>query len=210
MLAPMSSDTCAPPRLRVAVAAPAAAPGPAPRALLARWIADPDLPLPASLSRRERFAVHQLRAGYAAAFADRALRQRLRTPEEVYAVMRPLLAARPTEAIYVLPLSPLCTLTAEPILITQGDVDGVEVLQRKILRQALIAQASQILLLHNHPAGSTEPSTADRAVTRRLVEAGRLVEMPLRDHLVVTPTGFTSLYREAPDLFHTATTYSVG
>jgi DNA repair protein RadC len=56
--------------------------------------------------------------------------------------------------------------------------------------------------VHNHPGGDPAPSAADRAVTRRLCEAGRAIDVPLRDHLIVGANGrFTSLFRDEPGLF---------
>ncbi|MCK6490614.1 MAG: hypothetical protein L6R48_20365 [Planctomycetes bacterium] len=54
----------------------------------------------------------------------------------------------------------------------------------------------------NHPTGDTAPSAADAAVTRRLVAAGRAVDVPLVDHVIVTTSGgFLSLRRDQPELF---------
>jgi len=197
-------DTCAAPRQ---VGAPAVVrvdlhlqPGLA-RADLASLIGEPDRPIPTTLSRRDRATIHHLRASYQAAFADRALRIPMGNPEAVYEAMRPLLAARPVEAAYLLPLDVRCALMTEPICLTIGDIDGVEVPPRLVLRQALTARAIQMILVHNHPSGNPEPSPADIEVTRRLVGAGRAVDIHLRDHVVISQTGFASIRRIAPSIF---------
>lgn len=54
-----------------------------------------------------------------------------------------------------------------------------------VFRQAIIKVASSILMVHNHPSGDTTPSAEDLAITRRMVDAGRLLEIPVLDHIVV-------------------------
>lgn len=66
-----------------------------------------------------------------------------------------------------------------------GTVDGAEVHPREVVRQALRCNAAAILVAHNHPSGSTEPSAADRAVTARLKQALALVDVRLLDHIIV-------------------------
>ena len=67
-----------------------------------------------------------------------------------------------------------------------GTVDGAEVHPRIVVQRALALNASAVLLAHNHPSGSTEPSAADRALTARLKAALGLVDVRLLDHFVVT------------------------
>lgn len=67
-----------------------------------------------------------------------------------------------------------------------GTVDGAEVHPRIVVQRALALNASAVLLAHNHPSGSTEPSAADRALTARLKTVLGLVDVRLLDHLVVT------------------------
>lgn len=67
----------------------------------------------------------------------------------------------------------------------RGTVDGCEVHSREVVRQALTHNAAAVILAHNHPSGSTDPSAADRAVTQRLKSALALVDIRLLDHFVV-------------------------
>ncbi|MBS7458987.1 RadC family protein [Coralloluteibacterium stylophorae] len=67
----------------------------------------------------------------------------------------------------------------------RGTIDGAEVHAREVVRQALAHNAAAVILGHNHPSGSPEPSAADRAVTARLKSALALVEVRLLDHFVV-------------------------
>ena len=68
----------------------------------------------------------------------------------------------------------------------QGTIDGAEVHPREVVRQALRCNAAAVILAHNHPSGTTDPSAADRAVTARLKQALALVDVRLLDHIIVT------------------------
>ena len=57
----------------------------------------------------------------------------------------------------------------------------------------MLANAAAILLAHNHPSGNPEPSREDVAVTKQLVEAGRVMGIPVHDHLILGGRGYTSL-----------------
>lgn len=67
----------------------------------------------------------------------------------------------------------------------QGTIDGAEVHPREVVRKALRCNAAAVIVAHNHPSGTTDPSAADRAVTARLKQALALVDVRLLDHVVV-------------------------
>lgn len=67
-----------------------------------------------------------------------------------------------------------------------GTIDGASVYPREVVRAALTINASAAILAHNHPSGVAEPSAADRAITRELIEALKLVGVRVLDHLVVS------------------------
>jgi DNA repair protein RadC len=67
----------------------------------------------------------------------------------------------------------------------RGTLDGAEVHPRVVVRRALAHNAVAVIVGHNHPSGSAEPSAADRAVTTRLKQALALVDIRLLDHFVV-------------------------
>ena len=74
-----------------------------------------------------------------------------------------------------------------------GTIDGAEVYPREVARAALRHNAAAIIVTHNHPSGSTEPSAADRAVTLRLRDALAMLEIRLLDHFIVGDGPATSL-----------------
>ena len=62
---------------------------------------------------------------------------------------------------------------------------SVSVLVKVILKRAIELLASQIVLVHNHPSGSAEPSRQDMELTERISEAAKLVDMRLLDHVII-------------------------
>ena len=70
----------------------------------------------------------------------------------------------------------------------RGTVDGTSVYPREVVKEALARNAAAVLLVHNHPSGIAEPSSADQAITRRLKSALDLVDIRVIDHLIVGQT----------------------
>ncbi len=85
--------------------------------------------------------------------------------------------------------------------LTRGTRNQSPVDPAEVLRTALIDDAAGVIVYHNHPSGDLEPSRDDIALTRRLVEAGDVVGVPVLDHLVVAGGRWLSLRRTRPDLF---------
>lgn len=67
-----------------------------------------------------------------------------------------------------------------------GTIDGASIHLRETVRAALNINAAACILSHNHPSGVAEPSAADRAITKELMEALRLVGVRVLDHIVVS------------------------
>jgi DNA repair protein RadC len=70
-----------------------------------------------------------------------------------------------------------------------------------IYRNAILFGAHSIIVAHNHPSGNLLPSREDRDITRQIIAVGDVHQIPLRDHIIVTNDGFTSLASEDPWLF---------
>lgn len=71
---------------------------------------------------------------------------------------------------------------------------------REIFSKAVMDGAVSIILAHNHPSGSSEPSSDDIGLTRNLCAAGKIMQIPVIDHIVVSRTGYTSICRLMPDI----------
>src|SRR5690606_6770385 len=80
--------------------------------------------------------------------------------------------------------------------ISTGGLSGTVVDLKLLFAIALKAGASEIILAHNHPSGRLEPSTQDKAITRKIVEAGRLLELPVVEHLIISREGYYSFAEE--------------
>lgn len=74
-----------------------------------------------------------------------------------------------------------------------GSIDEALIHPREVIRRAMDLGATALILVHNHPSGSPEPSKADIQVTNRIAEAGRLLGITVHDHVIVGRHGTTSL-----------------
>src|SRR5262245_25625153 len=78
-------------------------------------------------------------------------------------------------------------------LVSIGTLDTILVHPREVFRLAIVAAASAIVIMHNHPSGEPEPSEADIRITRDLIRAGQLVKIELLDHVIMGHGKHTSL-----------------
>lgn len=74
-----------------------------------------------------------------------------------------------------------------------GSIDEAAIHPREVIRKALDIGATALILVHNHPSGSPEPSRADVQITNRIAEAGRLLGVTVHDHVIVGRQGHASL-----------------
>ena len=74
-----------------------------------------------------------------------------------------------------------------------GSIDEAAIHPREVIRRALDLGATALILVHNHPSGSPEPSRADIQITNRIAEAGRLLGIVVHDHLIIGREGHVSL-----------------
>ncbi len=77
-----------------------------------------------------------------------------------------------------------------------GSALGAYVTPREIFAEALRCEAVSIVLLHNHPSGDPNPSMQDLDFTKRLIQAGEMLGVPLIDHLVIGDNTYVSLRQE--------------
>ena len=78
-------------------------------------------------------------------------------------------------------------------LISTGGTAGTVVDAKLVFVTALKCRASGIVLSHNHPSGNLQPSRADLDLTRRLKQAGEWLDLPVLDHLILSPEGYYSM-----------------
>ena len=112
---------------------------------------------------------------------------RITNPEDSYRIFREAaFLGEEQEGFYVLPLDtknrPLCTA---PLRVTYGLVDQVLAHPREVFKAAIRWGAHAIIVAHNHPSGDPTPGRDDIRLTERLVDAGRIVGIPIIDHLIL-------------------------
>lgn len=75
---------------------------------------------------------------------------------------------------------------------TEGTLNSSLIHPREVFRGAIVATAASVIVAHNHPSGSTEPSREDIDITKQLAESGKIVGIPLHDHIIFGVHSFTS------------------
>jgi DNA repair protein RadC len=81
-------------------------------------------------------------------------------------------------------------------IITKGTLNTSLVHPREVFKVAIKYAAGSIILVHNHPSGDLIPSREDHEVTRQIIEAGKLIEIPVHDHLIIAANGYLSMKEE--------------
>jgi DNA repair protein RadC len=115
----------------------------------------------------------------------------LRSPRDVFAVFGGRLEDLPVEEFHVAVLDSQHRLERD-VLVTRGILNSSLVHPREVFREAIAERAAAIILVHNHPSGDPTPSADDRAVTEQMVAAGRLLDIPVHDHVIIGRGRYTS------------------
>ena len=116
----------------------------------------------------------------------------LRSPEDVAKLMIPRLRDISREIFFVLILDSQNALVRE-VELTSGTLNASLVHPREVFKAAIDHRAASIIVVHNHPSGNREPSREDILITKQLAEAGKIVDIPLHDHVIVAGNSHTSL-----------------
>lgn len=117
------------------------------------------------------------------------------TSADVAALFRPQMERLNHEECWALHLTSSNRIL-ERQRVSQGGVQATVVDHRLIVKRSLELLATQLILIHNHPSGSAEPSPQDRALTERVAEAAALFDICLLDHIVISQSGYFS-FKEA-------------
>jgi DNA repair protein RadC len=117
--------------------------------------------------------------------------QRIREPEDVARLFRSRLRDLQVEEFHLLALDSQSQVLRE-VLVTRGLLNSSLVHPREVFRAAIAEAAAGIIVVHNHPSGDPTPSAEDRAVTQQLAAAGRLLDLPLYDHVIIAGDRFVS------------------
>ncbi|WP_290764073.1 DNA repair protein RadC [Fibrobacter sp. UBA4297] len=88
--------------------------------------------------------------------------------------------------------------------LTTGLVNQTPVHPREAFALAIEDRAVSVIFVHNHPSGSLEPSPEDMSITRVLCASGKILQIPVLDHIIIGKSGFTSLCRCFPEIFESS------
>lgn len=110
----------------------------------------------------------------------------IRSPEDVAIIGRDYMRIHEESEEY---MHMICLNTKNRVIgvfeISHGNVNSSIVGTREVFQKALLANAVAIILMHNHPSGDPTPSREDVEVTKRMVEAGKILGIQVLDHLVM-------------------------
>lgn len=110
---------------------------------------------------------------------------RVASPEEAAAVLRERARGLDREVFWVLLLDIKSRLVAPPYEVSKGTLNSSLVHPREVFKPAVQHSAAQVILAHNHPSGDPSPSSQDVKITRKLVEAGRMMDILVIDHVII-------------------------
>jgi len=116
---------------------------------------------------------------------------RIREPEDVVRLFSGRLRDLQVEEFHLLALDSQSQVLRE-VLVTRGLLNSSLVHPREVFRAAIAEAAAGIIVVHNHPSGDPTPSAEDRSVTQQLAAAGRLLDLPLYDHVIIAGDRFAS------------------
>ncbi len=140
--------------------------------------------------RREKLLC-SLELGRRIQFAEVSDSFTVRSSLSVFEFFNPSLSALNHEQFHVLYLNRANRLIKD-VCVSKGGLTGTVVDTRVILKEALFLNAASMILAHNHPSGNKMPSSADISITKNLKEAGKTVEIPVLDHIIIADQSYYS------------------
>ena len=118
-------------------------------------------------------------------------REKIVTSQNVYEIMKSSFLDLPHEEFWLLLLN-RANDVIKKCLISRGGIAGTVVDTKIIFKTAIENYATSINICHNHPSGNLKPSDADFKITKNIKEVGKIMEIALLDHLIITDNGFYS------------------
>lgn len=127
--------------------------------------------------------------------AQEMKRAKITSSREAYLVFAPNFEALQHEEFWVMLLTTGNTVL-DVVRISSGGVSGTSADPKIIFSKALAAKASSIIVAHNHPSGNLKPSDADIQITKKLTSGGKLLEVPVLDHIIICENSYMSFADE--------------
>jgi DNA repair protein RadC len=117
--------------------------------------------------------------------------RKITSPQDVAEIFIPLLRDELKEKFIL-----VCLNSANKIIATEtisvGNLNSSVVHPREVFKTAIDHSSASIILLHNHPSGNPEPSNEDISITKKMVESGKILDIPVFDHIIIAGNSFTS------------------
>ncbi|MCX6266578.1 MAG: DNA repair protein RadC [Bacteroidetes bacterium] len=123
------------------------------------------------------------------------IRDKIKTSRDAYEIFRSTIGDRPYEEFWIILLN-RANKVLKKCNISEGGISGTVVDPKKIFKISLDNHASSIILGHNHPSGVVTPSEADCRITKKLHEAGAMLEVAVLDHLIIGDDSYYSFADE--------------
>lgn len=124
---------------------------------------------------------------------DTPPRMQISSPANAAHILLPCFVGREQEYLFVLLLDTRNRLMCPPVEVYHGSLNTTLIRVGELFREAVIRNAQAIIMAHNHPSNDPSPSTDDLTTTRQAVEAGKLLDILLQDHLIFGGSRFVSL-----------------
>jgi DNA repair protein RadC len=118
-------------------------------------------------------------------------KKKITSPQDFYELFNPIMKEESKEVFLVAWLSSSNRVQGFEI-VSSGTLSSAVVDPRAVFRSAIVANAANIIVAHNHPSGNLEPSNEDITLTKKLVEVGKLLEINIFDHLIYADNTYTS------------------
>jgi len=126
---------------------------------------------------------------------EKGEKSKITCSRDIYNLMSPMLKDAQYEQFWIICLSRANVVLAKH-KISDGGREGTVADSKRIFKIALEEISSGIILCHNHPSGQMKPSQADVNLTKKLVEAGKVLDVTVLDHLIFTNSGYYSFADE--------------
>lgn len=117
---------------------------------------------------------------------------KIKSPKEIASIFIPLLKDEPKEKFLVVSLNSANKIIKYDI-ISEGILNSSLVHPREVFKTAIENLAASIILAHNHPSGNSEPSPDDISVTKKIYEAGKILDIKVVDHVIIAGDNYFSM-----------------
>ncbi len=117
----------------------------------------------------------------------------IQSPDDAAKLLIPKIGHLEKERLVILALNTRNRLIGDPVEVYNGSLNASLIRVGEVFKPALRANAAAIIVAHNHPSGDVTPSPEDVAITRAFVDAGKMLDVDLLDHLIIGPSTFLSL-----------------